>query len=92
MAEYINRELLKQRLPDIDSGVAGAVCGVVRDIVDTIPTADVVPVVRCKDCQNFCLRRGSCGESIPTCSVWGTTVYHDGFCGRGIREKRGAIE
>lgn len=47
----------------------------------------VASVVRCKDCQNFYLRRGSCGESIPTCSVWGTTVYYDEFCGRCIRRK-----
>ena len=46
MAEYINREKAK-RLLHIEYAYAA------EQLLDEIPTADVAPVVRCKDCKWF---------------------------------------
>ena len=43
MAEYINREDVKGLININFSGLLAA--------IDLIPAADVVPVVRCKDCK-----------------------------------------
>lgn len=46
MAEYINREKAKSLL-HIEYAYAA------EQLLDEIPTADVAPVVRCKDCKWF---------------------------------------
>lgn len=58
MAEYIDREALRKVLEnwrdahaDVDDEQG---CGLLEDViweVDAQPAADVVPVVRCKDCK-----------------------------------------
>lgn len=58
MAEYIDREALRKILEnwrdahaDVDDEQG---CGLLEDViweVDAQPTADVAPVVRCKDCK-----------------------------------------
>ena len=46
MAEYIEREALKQYL--LSKGFYPAI---VKDALESLPAADVVEVVRCKDCE-----------------------------------------
>ena len=54
MGEYIERESLKRSIfngvwyDNQDEDVA-------YDLVDKAPAADVVEVVRCKDCKHYCL-------------------------------------
>ena len=50
--------------------------------IDELPPADVVPVVRCKDCKfrendDFCTGRGFPCQLVPD----------DGFCDKGKREE-----
>ena len=56
------------------------------DIVDQQPTADVVEVVRCKDCKWFNPinngDHGYCGTPFH-----GATVYGDDYCSDGERVK-----
>ncbi len=60
MAEYIEREKAKQRLV-YDYAYAAA------NILDEIPAADVVEVVRCKDCKY---------RYVPaSCALWYATFY-----------------
>lgn len=52
----------------------------VKDAIKAIPAADVVPVVRCKDCKHryddgFCGGRGSPAQLVPD----------DGYCDNGAR-------
>ena len=72
MAEYIEREALIRRITEIhcaecDSyhGVRCRACWVddTLDYIDSEPAADVVEVVRCKDCEYFGLN----DENVPYC-------------------------
>ena len=67
--EYIEREKAKQRLVH-DYAYAAA------NILDEIPAADVVQVVRCKDCKH---------RYVPTrCALWyGTVNGKEYFVERG---------
>lgn len=47
MAEYINREALLAEYDRVHAGPAGGA----RKLIEEAPAADVVPVVRCKDCR-----------------------------------------
>lgn len=52
--------------------------------IEYAPTADVVEVVRCKDCEHFCPyegeeHKGDCAELVGLESC----VYEDDFCSYG---------
>lgn len=52
--EYISREALYNAFPTIDEDRRVSLIGVMADVYTTIgniPTADVVEVVRCRDCK-----------------------------------------
>ena len=56
-----------------------------KEQLEAIPAADVVPVVRCKDCKfrendDFCTGRGFPYQLVPD----------DGFCDKGERKEREA--
>ena len=91
MAEYIEREALMRRIKEIhcaecDSyhGVRCRACWVddTLDYIDSEPAADVVEVVRCKDCEYFGLN----DENVPYCSnPFGLDDPEpNGFCNYGI--------
>ena len=79
--EYIEREAAIM-------AIQGEICDMCEDIasrrIDRVPAADVVHVVRCKDCVNceisddmrWCTGRGCPSQLVPS----------DGFCDRGRRE------
>ena len=71
--EYIEREAALELLKDDDR------CGYLDsgDIL-AIPTADVVEVVRCKDCKYF-------GTEICALDTYLFDVTEDGFCNYGER-------
>lgn len=48
----------------------------ILDLVDSIPTVDVVPVVRCKDCK---YRDGTPGQPNILCAQ----MHEDDFCSYG---------
>ena len=61
------------------------------------PTADVVQVVRCKDCKYFngkidvlCERCGDIDEPCGGCHYTGGCTYDDGYCHHGKRRKEDA--
>lgn len=57
------------------------------DALGNIPSADVVPVVRCKDCKHLVAVNVN-GKGIPTCRVNGMEVAPDEFCSRGEKGRR----
>ena len=58
----------------------------IRSAINAIPAADVVPVVRCKDCEH--------GQFMPACSMYlcrctgGKLRYSDDYCNYGERKKQ----
>ena len=52
----------------------------ILDLVDSVPTADAVPVVRCKDCK---YRDGTPGQPNILCAQ----MHEDDFCSYGKRRE-----
>ena len=88
MAEYIEREkaidFVKQYTPHID-GETTMQC--VKTALENVPTADVVEVVRCKDCKYYEIHKPSVtlncekeGRMIP--------MNPDDFCSYGAKMDR----
>lgn len=50
-----------------------------RDQIDDIPTADVVEVVRCKDCKHY----ETDGGALMVCKVSALNTNDDDFCSYG---------
>lgn len=66
------------------------------DAVDGVPSADVVEVVRCKDCIHFELDKPYIIQGVPVfghevCNAWGNGCKTDqnGFCFMGERRTDG---
>ena len=84
MAEYIDRAAVLEILDDTaknwkqDCGLSKA--EYLRIRIKNLSTADVVEVVRCRDCRHFQIR-GGCGE--PWCD--GRRVSPDYYCADGER-------
>lgn len=100
MKEYIERkavhELVKNlpRYQMFSYDRTKSVCGINPDDVafgvDKIPAADVVPVVRCRECRNFEVGNGLPDGSL--CLIHGhrwTSPRPDDFCSRGERRTDG---
>ena len=74
--EYISREEILAEYDRQHKGPAGGA----RKIMETWPAADVVPVVRCKDCLAY--------ESADGfCHVHADHMTEDGFCSFGSKEQ-----
>ena len=90
MAEYIKRSAVFEQFDNADADVCetddfgGVDYGFgmknIKELINAIPAADVVPVVRCKDC----IHCGFCGDATNL-QVMG--FY--GFCSRGERKDGG---
>lgn len=48
----------------------------IQEFLDNIPTVDVVEVVRCGACGNYCKNTGEC-------NLFGHHPGKDGYCSRG---------
>ena len=57
----------------------------ILDLVDSIPTVDAVPVVRCKDCKDW----GPGLGGIPICRKTNKPMSPNGFCSIGDRKEAG---
>ena len=97
MPEYIEREALLQ---DISETVLFSVRGgaelptpemrganKVIDRIKSAPTADVVEVVRCKDCEFIKATKMSINKRpLRSCTLYKKPCYDDDFCSRGVRK------
>ena len=80
MARYIDAEKIKYTkfVPENDPfDGAGGLCAL-KSHIDAIPAADVVEVVRCKDCKYF--------SEFQHCGVLGFCEPNE-YCSRGERRK-----
>lgn len=62
-------------------------CNAIISRLKTIPAADVVEVVRCRDCDI-----GTCYSDDSVQCEWSNGFYSDDFCPRGKRKKEGTTE
>jgi hypothetical protein len=86
MSKYINAETLIDMLnakADMALGTPKAVFGNVIKMIDLLPPADVVTVVRCKDCKHlmFSDMYGECSQAHMG------IVRPDDFCSYGERKE-----
>ena len=79
----IDADALKARYDEKHKGSPGRA----RELITEAPTIDAEPVVRCKDCVNYCgfehCKNGICDVD----SVSKRAVYPDDFCSYGERRK-----
>ncbi len=81
--EYIEREAAKKEFSLRFGGVSHAV--IANRILDEIPAADVVEVVRCKDCEAWQENPWSKGEMVCKCWADWLPTEPDDFCSCGER-------
>ena len=93
MPRYIDADALYQKIDawreklvltygEVDDYVEG-----VRDVLDIIedaPTADVVKIVRCKDCKHFSAKQCRCYVD----SFFGFEVNPQYFCASAVRKEK----
>ncbi len=91
MAEYIEREeairmTLKACLKVVGHAIPQDDAMDVVDMMESIPTADVVPVVRCKDCRHFKTDSYYCQKTKQGyCELDNNVKQKQGYCSYGER-------
>lgn len=58
----------------------------IQDFLDDIPTADVVPVIRCKDCKYAYINSFSAASGVALCSLNAKVKQQGDFCSDGKRK------
>lgn len=82
--EYIEREAYYQQINNLSKGKHGDYCAAINDCMTTLdeqPVADVVEVVRCTACGNYC-------ENTGECNLYGHQPGKDGYCSNAIPKER----
>lgn len=87
MAEYIDREEIKRQLriwvQDCEDWLENKEANCFRDCIDLIdqfPAADVVEVVRCKDCKHAIIVDDVFPEDEVACSLLSQDVECNNYC------------
>lgn len=89
MLEYIEREALLKKASEVSVG--GLTIGFILSAILNAPAADVVEVVRCKDCKYWVEEKGF----GMFCGHWGSTLAEsqaDDFCSYGEAKMDGKGE
>lgn len=77
-----------------DKQVKPYMCGVrmALSFIETAPTIDAVPVVRCKECKH-CNTDLAMGKWYGSCKIWNThSVMADWYCVNGERKDDECME
>lgn len=82
MSRYIDADKL---IEDVrrKRGLHEIIKGVIYSFLHDAPTADVVEVVRCKDCKEY--NTHSCAEGFGWCEMWDLGKTDNQFCSYGKR-------
>ena len=95
MPEYIEREALLKDIEDekpvnwtnSDSERQAEIdFDTYKEIIEIQPTADVVEVVRCKDCYYYSENKSCCINVKVIKSFYGCTVKPNEYCSHGKRK------
>lgn len=79
--DSITDDSLIRNMDSIDDGWIRKCERAAQRVLASIPAADVISVVRCKDCKHWCFITG-CGMA---CKYTNMIKSKDGFCDRGER-------
>lgn len=90
MAEYIKREAAIKAMEKADctliaSDADDCKADYLREIIESVPTADVATVVRCKDCKYAYINSFSTATKVVLCSVNVKMMQEDDFCSCGAK-------
>ena len=86
MSKYIEQEAVMRTARDgyhSDFGRNMADLTSLSEVLEDTPTADVVEVVRCKDCKEY--NTHSCAEGFGWCEMWDLGKTDNQFCSHGER-------
>ena len=83
--EYIDREAANLALAE-----QGFDWDKAKQALASVPAADVVPVVRCKDCKYAYINSFSAASGVALCSSSAKVMQQDDFCSYGERKDGGA--
>lgn len=84
MSRYIDADLLMEQMKNACMGVMSG-CEPFNEplkVLESAPTADVVEVVRCKDCKHRIIE-----PNDDWCECTGCDINPDGFCEEGERKE-----
>lgn len=95
MVEYIDRETAIKAVEKADyTAIAddadSCKADYLREIIERVPAADVVPVVRRKDCKHAYINSFSAASGVALCSSSAKVMQQDDFCSYGERKDGGA--
>ena len=87
MAEYVDKGKLYDAISDNWSGIKVCVTSDILEFINYTPAADVVEVVRCKDCVR---RNQSADLSDSVLCTWlhNLSMPKDGYCSYGESEDK----
>nr|DAV48322.1 MAG TPA: hypothetical protein [Caudoviricetes sp.] len=86
MAEYITKKAAIKAVENAPIELFQSEWEEIEEAINAAPTADVAPVVRCKDCENA---QNECGGMI-ICRVYKHIMWLNNFCSYGKRKGGGA--
>ena len=108
MAEYIKREAAIKAIEKADytliaSDADSCKADYLREIIESVPAADVAPVVHCKDCKYADTERRNATEkryfnsilfcrNSNLCDDEPLAMWPDDFCSYGERRDGGAVD
>lgn len=96
MAEYIERDKAVQVALEACVEVCKDITGhgitqihavEITEKIENVPAADVVEVVRCKNCYYYNENKGICTNTACVKSFYGCKVKEDDYCSYGKRRK-----
>lgn len=89
MDEYVKKQDILDNLEWHDKNCGEITYWGAVDVIEHTIPADVVPVVRCKDCESM-VRLDELGDGCECmyCGTYQGDVEPDDFCSRGKRKRR----
>ena len=80
----IDADALKRRVGELI--VPEWVRTLIRTWLESAPTVDAVPVVRCGECNRHEEPRDTCLKAFIWCNLYNTHKFKDGYCNCGERK------
>lgn len=91
MNRYIDADKLKEECYKFANNVSRGAMAFVQGQINAAPTADVVEVVRCKDCKHYCLSDFRKPNEPRWCELFNDGYFYpkeDFYCSYGERREK----
>lgn len=86
MAEYITKKAAINAVENAPIKLFQSEWEEIEEAINAAPTADVAPVVRCKDCKYAYINSFSAASGVALCSSNAKAMQQDDFCSYGERK------